>query len=85
MIEMMPGRQPPSAPSPATKRQRRCRERLRQGARCMGGDVPPDVVWALVENGWLGPGEADDSRKLGAALVDLADCWMRGTLELPKS
>ena len=51
----------------------------------MGGDVPPDVVCALVENGWLGPGEADDSRKLGAALVDLTDCWMRGTLEPPKS
>ncbi len=51
----------------------------------MGGDVPSDVVCALVENGWLGPGEADDSRKLGAALVDLIDCWMRGTLEPPKS
>ncbi len=51
----------------------------------MGGDVPADVVCALVKNGWLGPDEAEDPRKLGAALVDLADCWMRGTLKLPKS
>ena len=71
-------------PTPAAERQRRCRERQRQGARCMGGDVPPDVVCALVENGWLDAGEADDPRKLGAALVDLADCWMRGTLKPPK-
>ena len=71
--------------SPAAERQRRCRERQRQGARYMGGDVPPDVVRALVENGWLDAGEADDPRKLGAALVDLADCWMRETLESPKS
>ncbi len=51
----------------------------------MGGDVPADVVRALVKNGWLGLSEVDDPRKLGAALVDLADCWMRGTLEPPKS
>lgn len=51
----------------------------------MGGDVPADVVCALVKNGWLGPDEAEAPRKLGAALVDLADCWMRGTLKLPKS
>ncbi len=72
-------------PIPDGERQRQCRERKRQGVRCMGGDVPPDVVRALVKNGWLGVGEADDSRKLGAALVDLADCWMRETLEPPKS
>ena len=51
----------------------------------MGGDVPADMVRALVKNGWLGLGEVDDPRKLGAALVDLADCWMRETLESPKS
>ena len=76
---------PDAAHMPDRERQRRRRERQRQGARCMGGDVPSDVVCALVANGWLGPGEADDSRKLGAALVDLTDCWMRGTLEPPKS
>ena len=74
-----------AVPIPDDERQRRRRERKRQGARCMGGDVPADVMRALVKNGWLGPGEADDPRKLGAALVDLSDCWMRGTLEPPKS
>ena len=51
----------------------------------MRGDVPADVERALVKNGWLGPDEAEDPRKLGAAMVDLADCWMRGTLKPPKS
>ncbi len=71
-------------PIPNDERQRRCRERKRQGARRMGGDVLPDVLRALVKNGWLDAGEADDPRKLGAALVDLADCWMRETLKPPK-
>ncbi len=76
---------PDASPTAAAKRQRHNRERLRQAARCMRGDVPADVVRALVKNGWLDAGEADDSRKLGAALIDLADCWMRETLEPPKS
>ncbi len=51
----------------------------------MAGDVPADLVGALVRNNWLGSDEARDPRKLGAALIDLADCWMRGTLGLPKA
>ncbi len=73
------------APTPAAERQRHYRDRLRQAARCMRGDVPADVVRALVKNGWLDAVEAGDPQKLGAALVDLADCWMRETLEPPKS
>ncbi len=46
----------------------------------MHGDVPHDVVDALQRNGWIGSDEADDPLKLGAALVDLADCWMCGKL-----
>ena len=72
-------------PTPAAERQRHYRERQRQAARCMRGDVPADVVRALVINGWMSQDEADDPQKLGAALVDLADCWMCGTLEPPKS
>ncbi len=74
-----------AAPTPAAERQRRYRKRLRQATRCMRGDVPADVMRALVNNGWLGLSEVDDPQKLGAALVDLADCWMRETLETPKS
>ncbi len=66
------------------ERQRRRRERKRLDLRCMAGDVPADVVSTLVRNDWLGPGEVDDPRKLGATLSDLADCWARGTLKPPK-
>ncbi len=75
---------PDASTTPAAERQRHYRDRLRQAARCMRGDVPADVVRALVINDWLGRDEADDPQKLGAALVDLADCWMRETLEPPK-
>ncbi len=71
-------------PTTAAARQRRFRERRRDGVRCMRGDVPADVVRALVRSDWLASDEADDPRQLGAALIDLADCWMTGTLKLPK-
>ncbi len=71
-------------PSPAATRQRQFRDRRRQGVRCMRGDVPADVVRALVRNDWLAPDEVDYPRQLGASLIDLADCWMSGTLKLPK-
>ena len=67
------------------ERQRHYRERQRQAARWVRGDVPADVVHALVTNDWVSRDEADDPQKLGAALIDLADCWMRKTLEPPKS
>ncbi len=70
--------------TPAAARQRQFRERRREGVRCMRGDVPADVVRALVRSDWLASDEADDPRQLGAALIDLADCWMTGTLKLPK-
>ena len=74
----------PDAPTAAAERQRHYRDRKSQKMRCMRGDVPADVLRALVENRWLDLGEANDPQKLGAALVDLADCWMHGTLTLPK-
>ncbi len=75
----------PPRPLPAAERVRRHRERCRAGLRLMAGDVPADLVGALVRNNWLGSDESKDPRKLGAALVDLADCWMRGTLGSPKT
>ena len=63
------------------ERQDRCRKRKMTGARVMQGDVPADVVEALVMNGWLSLDEAEDPQKLASVLVDLTDCWMRGTLE----
>ncbi len=75
----------PVARTAAAERQRRCRKRKSQKMCCMRGDVPADVVRALVENRWIDLGEAKDPEKLGAALADLADCWMHETLAPPKS
>ena len=75
----------PDVPTPAAARARRHRERRRQEVRYMCGDVPPDIVRALVESRWLGLSEADDPRELGGAMIDLVDCWMRRTLGPPKS
>ncbi len=65
----------------ARVRRRRSYHRKRYGDKFMQGDVPADVVEALVKNGWLSLDEAEDPQKLASVLVDLADCWMRGTLE----
>ena len=51
----------------------------------MSGDVPTDLVGALVENDWLGLEEAKAPRNIGAALINLADCWLRRTLVPPKT
>ena len=73
------------APLTDAERQRQFRERRREGVRCMRGDVPVDIVRALVRNDWLGLDEVEDPRKLGVALVDLVDCWTHGTLKPPKA
>ena len=72
-------------PSHGAERVRRHRERRRAALSLMAGDVPADLVSALVKNNWLGSDEAKDPRKLGATLIDLADCWLRGTLGSPKT
>ncbi len=51
----------------------------------MSGDVPTDLVGALVENDWLDVEEAKAPRNIGAALINLADSWMRKTLVPPKT
>ena len=76
---------PDASPSPVAERQRRRRLRQRQGVRCISGEVLADLVGALIKNDWLDLDEANDPEKLGAALVDLGDCWLRGTLKPPKS
>ncbi len=69
-----------AAPISDLERQRRCRKRKGLKERYMRGDVPADTLHVLVKNGWLDLNETQDPEKLGAALADLADCWMRGTL-----
>ena len=73
--EYMPGKKPGAA-----ARMRRLRARRRIGSRCFRGDVPREVIDALVRKGWLGADEATDAARVGEAMVDVADCWAHGTL-----
>ena len=71
-----------STPSPTTAaaRMRRYRLRRKLGLMMAAAEVPADVVAGLAERGWLDVGEAEDPRRLGGVLVDVADCLVRGTL-----
>ncbi len=64
----------------AAGRMRRLRARRRIGSRCFRGDVPREVIDALIRKGWLKANEATDPARLAEALVDVADCWAYGTL-----
>ncbi len=64
----------------AAARMRRYRARRRIGSRCFRGNVPREVIDALVRKGWLKANEAADPARLGEAMVDVADCWAHGTL-----
>ncbi len=69
-----------SPPTPAAERQREYRRRRREGARIAHTDVSADVVDGLIARGLVSKAEAADPRRLGDALADLADCFVRGTL-----
>ena len=64
----------------AARRMRQHRARRRVGARCFRGDVPREVIDALVKKGWLKANEATDPKRVGAAMVDVSVCWAHGTL-----
>ncbi len=77
----MPVNQPRHiSPTPAAERQREYRRRRREGDRIAHTDVPADVVDGLIARGLVSEAEAADPRRLGDALADLADCFVRGTL-----
>ncbi len=68
------------SPTPAAERQREYRRRRREGAKVAHTDVPADVVAGLIKRGLVSEAEAADPRRLGDALADLVDCFVRGTL-----
>ncbi len=80
VIEMMPGRQPPSATTPAAERQRRYRARRRHGMRMLTVELGPEGLERLVAEGWLNAEEAQDAAKVNDAVADLLDCYGRRTL-----
>ncbi len=70
----------PGKQTGAARRMRRLRARRRIGSRCFRGNVPREVIDALVRKGWLKANEAADPNRLGEVMADVADCWVRGTL-----
>ena len=57
---------------------RRKRERIVVGGR--RPEIPEHVRAALVERGWLTPGQALDPKALVDVSEEILDCWARGTL-----
>ncbi len=64
----------------AAGRMRRYRDRQKSGARCFHADASQTVVESLIRCGWLSPEEALNPRRLGEAIIDLADCAVGGRL-----
>lgn len=77
------GPQEPNPPTPAAKRMRRYRRRLREGSRPAITDIRAEVVAALIEQGWTSEAEIRNPHALGNAIADLAECWAEGRLTCP--
>ena len=67
-------------PTANAERQRRSRERKREGLRRFVGFLPPELLDTLITNHWTDHREASNPEELGAVLINLADCWSRGVL-----
>lgn len=72
--QRLPNRPLSSTP---TERQRRCRQRRREGVRLVRIEVGVESLGALLDRGWLSKPEARDDAALEAAVFDLIDCWAR--------
>ncbi len=70
-------------PTRSAEAQRRYRERQRNGDVVSHGDVPRELIDMFIEAGWLGEGEISNPRTVHATLIDLADCYLRKTLDPP--
>lgn len=69
----MPPRIPPS---PEARRQRRYRQRQREGSHYAVADVPLHLAEWLVEAGLLEQQEAEDARALGTALIQASELYV---------
>ncbi len=76
----MPTLAPQRSLTPAAERMRRLRARRRDGLRVVAVEVDAAVVTALVERGWIGPGQVADPQALSDSLADLIECWADGRL-----
>ncbi len=73
-----------ATPSATTLRKRRNRDSRERGYRFMDGWVPPETIDAMIESGWTNREEVDNREAFGAVVIDMLDCWARGTLTPPK-
>ncbi len=74
----MPPRKPPS---PEAQRQREYRQRQRERVCIVPHEVSPCGKAALIKAGWLSKTEARKKAAVIAAVSDMFDCWVRGTLK----
>ena len=75
---------PTNASKLAAERMRRYRARQTEGVEVYRIEAVPSVRWMLVKIGFLTKEEAQDRRRVAAALEGLIDCLARGTLDLEK-
>ena len=74
----MPIRTLPLTPA---ERQREYRRRLRERVCIVPHKVWPCGKAALIKAGWLSKAEAQKKAAVIAAVSDMFDCWVRGTLK----
>ncbi len=72
VLEMMPSRQPPSAPTRAAERQRRHRERRRAGIFVVPVRVAGEMLEALIKRGDVDEADARDLDCVGEAIAAAA-------------
>ena len=77
-------RGPSKSPKSDAERQRRYRARQTEGVKVYRIEAVPSVKEMLVKIGFLTKEEAQDRRRVAAALEGLIDCLARGTLDLGK-
>ncbi len=73
----MPTRTLPLTPA---ERQRRCRQRRREGTLCAMSYVPLHHAEGLIDAGLLPQQDAADPRALGAALLQSSECHVKKTV-----
>lgn len=76
--------QQPNSKSPAAVRMRRMRERRATGMIVIPAcEIPPGVVEALCDLGWLGKDEMSDPVAIGDAVTDLVSVALDAGMRLP--
>ncbi len=75
---------PTKSPKSAAERMRRYRARQTEGVKVYRIEAVPGVKQMLVKIGFMTKEEAQDRRRVAAALEGFVDCLARGELDLEK-